>query len=187
LLAHENWSAAKMPSVTVADPTTRRAADPATSCRIGIGYDIHATTAGDHIWLGGVKIVAPFALKGYSDADVLLHAITDAILGALGDGDIGSHFPPSDSANKNRPSRDFLEFAVGRMNKRGFRIENIDSNVVCELPKIDPVREVIKNSIAAIARIRVDQISVKGRTHEKLDAAGRGEAVICQAVVLLTT
>lgn len=153
--------------------------------RIGLGYDIHRTTSGDHIWLGGAKISAPFSLVGHSDADVLLHAITDAILGALADYDIGHYFPPSDAANKGRPSRDFLAFALERMRARGYAIGNIDCNIICEAPRIAPVREEIRTALAQLAGIKLDQISVKGRSNEKSDAVGKGEAVVCQAAVLL--
>jgi 2-C-methyl-D-erythritol 2,4-cyclodiphosphate synthase len=154
--------------------------------RIGLGYDIHRTGDGDHVWLGGVRVTAPFSLIGHSDADVLLHAITDAILGALGDNDIGYYFPASDQANKNRASADFLRFALARMQQRGYAIANIDCNIVCELPRIAPVREEIRTSLSALLGIAPSQISVKGRTNETVDAVGEGRAVVCQAVALLT-
>ncbi len=153
--------------------------------RIGLGYDIHRTTEGDHIWLGGVRIAAPFSLLGHSDADVLLHAVTDAILGALADYDIGHHFPPSDESNRGRPSADFLRFALERMQQRGYAIANLDCNIICELPRIAPVREEIRHSLAALLNLSIDQTSVKGRTNEKVDAAGEMRAVVCQAAVLL--
>lgn len=154
--------------------------------RIGLGYDIHRTGEGDHVWLGGVLIAAPFSLIGHSDADVLLHAITDAILGAIADYDIGHHFPPSDESNRGRPSADFLRFALERMQNEGYAITNIDCNIICELPRIAPVREEIRKKLAELMGVSVKQISVKGRTNEKVDAAGEGRAVICQAAVLLT-
>lgn len=159
--------------------------NPATSCRIGSGYDIHRTGEGDHVWLGGVRIAAPFSLVGHSDADVLLHAITDAILGAIADYDIGHHFPPSDEGNWGRASADFLRFAADRMQRAGYGIANIDCNIICELPRIAPVREEIRASLARLLDISVTQISVKGRTNEKADAVGEGSAVVCQAAVLL--
>lgn len=154
--------------------------------RIGLGYDIHRTGEGDHIWLGGVRLAAPFALVGHSDADVLLHAVTDAIFGALADYDIGYHFPPTDASNRGRPSADFLRFALGRMQRAGYQLANIDCNIVCELPRIAPVREEIRKSLASLMGISLGQVSVKGRTNEKVDAVGCGKAVVCQAVVLLT-
>ncbi|GAB4432806.1 MAG: 2-C-methyl-D-erythritol 2,4-cyclodiphosphate synthase [Turneriella sp.] len=154
--------------------------------RIGLGYDIHRTGEGDHVWLGGIRVAAPFSLVGHSDADVLLHAITDAILGAIADYDIGHHFPPSDEANRGRPSADFLRYALERMLQRGYAIANVDCNIICELPRIAPVREDIRSSLSALLGIGLSQISVKGRTNEKTDAVGEGRAVVCQAVVLLT-
>ena len=153
--------------------------------RIGIGYDIHATCPGERVILGGVSIPAPFSLKGHSDADALLHAITDAILGALGEPDIGTFFPPSDSVNKNRDSAEFLKFAIDKMRAAGFEITNIDSNIICEQPKISPYRSSIIQNIALLCDIDSSQVNVKGRTNEKLDATGRGEAIATQAVVLL--
>ncbi|MFZ5629979.1 MAG: 2-C-methyl-D-erythritol 2,4-cyclodiphosphate synthase [Spirochaetota bacterium] len=153
--------------------------------RIGLGYDIHRTGEGDHVWLGGVRVAAPFSLVGHSDADVLLHAITDAILGAIADYDIGHHFPPSDESNRGRPSSDFLRFALERMQQGGYLLTNIDCNIICELPRIAPVREEIRSSLAALMGIAVNQVSIKGRTNEKVDAIGEGRAVVCQAVVLL--
>jgi 2-C-methyl-D-erythritol 2,4-cyclodiphosphate synthase len=157
----------------------------ATSCRIGLGYDIHKTEPGDHVWLGGVKVPAPFALVGHSDADVLLHALTDAIYGALGDGDIGHHFPAADEKNRGRKSADFVQHAVARMKSGGYSIGNIDCNIICELPRISPVREELRASIANLVGASIQQVSVKGRTNEKQDAVGQGNAVVCHAVVLL--
>ncbi|MBV6493369.1 MAG: 2-C-methyl-D-erythritol 2,4-cyclodiphosphate synthase [Turneriella sp.] len=153
--------------------------------RVGIGYDIHRTKEGDHIYLGSRKIAAPFSLEGHSDADVLLHALTDAVLGALSDFDIGHYFPPSKEENKNRASRDFILFAAERMRMRGYKIENIDCNIICEAPKIAPVREEIRLALAKLLGITVDAISVKGRTNEKMGAIGEGKAIACQAIVLL--
>lgn len=163
------------------------ASNPATSCRIGLGYDIHKTEPGDYVWLGGVKVPAPFALVGHSDADVLLHAVTDAIFGALGDGDIGHHFPASDGKNRNRKSADFVQYAVARMKSAGFSIGNIDCNIICELPHIAPVRDELRASLAHLVGASIQQVSVKGRTNEKQDAVGQGSAVVCHAVVLLVS
>ncbi len=166
--------------------------DPTASCRIGLGYDIHRTrlpaeggSACDHIFLGGVRIPAPFSLVGHSDADVLLHAITDAIFGALGDYDIGHHFPPSDEKNRGRKSSEFLEFAIARMKSAAYKIGNIDCNIICEMPRITPVREQIRVSVALLAGIEASQVSIKGRSNEQVDAVGESRAVVCQAVVLL--
>lgn len=161
------------------------ASNLATSCRIGLGYDIHRTGEGDHVWLGGVKVSAPFSLVGHSDADVLLHAITDAILGALGDNDIGHYFPPSDEKNRGRKSSDFVTFAVKRMQSAGYAIANADCNIICEAPRILPVREAIRASLAGLLGVSEGQVSIKGRSNEQVDAVGERRAVVCQAVVLL--
>lgn len=153
--------------------------------RIGHGFDIHATCPGDHVVLGGLKIPAPFSLKGHSDADALLHAITDAILGALGDEDIGHYFPPNDEVNRGRPSVDFLRFAVERAREQGYLINNIDCNVICERPKIGLYRKELCENIARLLQIAPDQVSVKGRTFEKLDAIGAEKGLAVLAVVLL--
>jgi len=162
--------------------------------RIGLGYDIHRTLwpaeggdADEHIWLGGEKIAAPFTLQGHSDADVLLHAITDAILGALADFDIGHYFPPTDAANRNRKSSDFLVFALSCMQSAGYKIANLDCNIICEIPRIAPHREQIRAALARLLQIDQSQVSVKGRTNEKLDAVGEERAVACQVVVLLVS
>ena len=157
----------------------------AASCRIGLGYDIHKTGPGDHVWLGGVRIEAPFSLVGHSDADVLLHAVTDAILGALADADIGHHFPPSDEQNRHRKSSDFVRFAAERMKSAQYQIGNIDCNIICELPRIAPMRDAIRASLAELLGAAVQQVSIKGSTNEKQDAVGEGRAVVCQAIVLL--
>ena len=164
--------------------------NPATSCRIGLGYDIHRTKlpangGATSVVLGGIEIAAPFSLDGHSDADVLLHAITDAILGALADHDIGHYFPPGDEKNRNRKSADFLVFALGRMRSAGYEIANLDCNLICEQPKIAPVRHQLRGAVADLLGVSIDRVSIKGRTNEKLDAAGRGEAIMCQAIVLL--
>ncbi len=153
--------------------------------RIGQGFDIHATCPGDHIILGGIKIPAPFSLQGHSDADALLHAITDAILGALGDEDIGHYFPPHDEKNRGRKSSDFVLFAVKRAQAQGYVISNIDCNVICERPKIGPHRLKLQENIARLLKIAPNQVSVKGRTFEKLDAIGAEKGLAVLAIVLL--
>lgn len=154
--------------------------------RIGKGYDIHATMPGNLVILGGVEIPAAFALKGHSDADVLMHAITDALLGAIAAEDIGHYFPPSKEENRNRPSKDFLIFARDLVRDRGFVISNIDSNIIAEEPKVGPYRDSIRENIAALLELGKDQIAVKGKTNEKLDSIGRREAIAAEAVVLLS-
>jgi 2-C-methyl-D-erythritol 4-phosphate cytidylyltransferase/2-C-methyl-D-erythritol 2,4-cyclodiphosphate synthase len=145
--------------------------------RIGQGYDVHAFVPGDYVWLGGVKIPHVARLSGHSDADVLLHAMVDAILGALGDGDIGVHFPPSDPKWRGAASRLFLEDAVARVAARGGFIAHLDGSIICEGPKIGPYREEIRAKIAEIAGISLDRVGLKATTSEKLGFLGRSEGI----------
>jgi 2-C-methyl-D-erythritol 4-phosphate cytidylyltransferase/2-C-methyl-D-erythritol 2,4-cyclodiphosphate synthase len=155
--------------------------------RTGNGYDVHAFADGDHVWLGGVQIAHERGLTGHSDADVGLHALVDAILGALADGDIGAHFPPSDPRWKGAPSHRFLEFAVDRVRHRGGRVVHLDLTIVCEAPKIGPHRDAMRARIAAIAGISIDRVGVKATTSEQLGFTGRREgiAAIATATVRL--
>ena len=155
------------------------------SYRIGIGYDIHAIVSGREITLGGIKILCPFSLKGHSDADVLLHSIVDSILGALGEKDIGHHFADQDQKNENRESKDFLEFALETMRRKNFSIVNLDSNIICEKPKIKDYRDQIEKNVAKIMNIDISQINLKGKTNEKLDSIGEGKAIAAQSIILL--
>jgi 2-C-methyl-D-erythritol 4-phosphate cytidylyltransferase/2-C-methyl-D-erythritol 2,4-cyclodiphosphate synthase len=149
--------------------------------RTGNGYDVHAFADGDHVWLGGVKIAHHRGVTGHSDADVGLHALVDAILGALADGDIGFHFPPSDPQWKGVSSDRFLKFAVERVATRGGRIVNLDLTVVCEAPKIGPHRDAMRARIAEIAGISADRVGVKATTSEKLGFTGRREGIAALA------
>ncbi|EEE44719.1 bifunctional 2-C-methyl-D-erythritol 4-phosphate cytidylyltransferase/2-C-methyl-D-erythritol 2,4-cyclodiphosphate synthase [Roseibium alexandrii] len=151
--------------------------------RNGIGYDVHAFEAGSEVFLGGVAIPHTQSLKGHSDADVVLHAITDATLGAIGDGDIGRHFPPSDPKWKGAASDQFQMDAVRRVTDLGGRIAHIDVTIVCEAPKIGPHRETIRASIAAICDIPGSRVSVKATTSEKLGFTGRREGIAALASV----
>jgi 2-C-methyl-D-erythritol 2,4-cyclodiphosphate synthase len=153
--------------------------------RIGHGYDVHAFRDGDHVILGGVRIPHERGLEAHSDGDVLIHALCDAIYGALAEGDIGRHFPPTDAAWRGADSRRFLEHAAGRMRERGYRLANADLTLVCERPKIAPHVEAIRAALAAVLGAAVDQIGVKGTTTEKLGFTGRGEGIAAHAVVLL--
>ena len=153
--------------------------------KIGIGYDLHVTAPGNYVTLGGIKIEAPFSLRGQSDADVLLHAITDALLGAIGDEDIGHYFSPSDRQNKNRDSADFVKFAMQRAQEEGYELENLDSVIICERPKIGPNKKAIKENLANLLGTSVRQINVKGKTSEKVGPVGREEAIECHCVLLL--
>jgi len=145
--------------------------------RTGTGIDVHAFAPGDHVMLGGVRIAHGQRLSGHSDADVVLHAATDALLGAIADGDIGAHFPPSDPQWKGASSDRFLTFAVERVKARGGRIAHIDITVVCEAPKIGPHRDAMRAKIAEIAGIAPERVAVKATTSEKLGFTGRGEGI----------
>ncbi|MBP0583009.1 bifunctional 2-C-methyl-D-erythritol 4-phosphate cytidylyltransferase/2-C-methyl-D-erythritol 2,4-cyclodiphosphate synthase [Labrys sp. LIt4] len=149
--------------------------------RTGTGFDVHAFAEGDHVWLNGVKIPHDRTLKGHSDADVGLHALTDAILGAIGDGDIGSHFPPSDPQWKGASSDRFLAHAVRLVRARGGAIAHLDVTLLCEAPKIGPHRDVMRARIAEIAGIAVERVGVKATTTEGLGFTGRREGIAAMA------
>jgi 2-C-methyl-D-erythritol 2,4-cyclodiphosphate synthase len=153
--------------------------------RIGIGYDIHRLKKGRPLWIGGLRIPFAKGLDGHSDADVLLHAITDALLGAAALPDIGHYFPPTDPSIKNIASSRMLQKALQEVSRKGYRVGNVDSVVIAEAPKIGPHRAEIRKTIARLLGISVDDVQVKGKTNEKLDAVGRGQAIAAQAVVLL--
>jgi 2-C-methyl-D-erythritol 4-phosphate cytidylyltransferase/2-C-methyl-D-erythritol 2,4-cyclodiphosphate synthase len=148
-----------------------------TDVRTGFGYDVHAFGPGDHVTLGGVRIAHEQGLSGHSDADVVLHALVDAILGALADGDIGVHFPPSDPQWRGASSDRFLAFAVERVRARKGRIAHLDVNVVCEAPRIGPHRDAMRTRIAEIAEIDLTRVAVKATTSEKLGFIGRSEGM----------
>jgi len=145
--------------------------------RTGFGFDVHSFDAGDHVMLGGVRISHPRGLSGHSDADVVLHALVDAILGALADGDIGVHFPPSDPQWRGASSDRFLAFAVERLRARGGRIAHLDVTVVCEAPRIGPHRDAMRARIAEIAGVPIERVAVKATTSEKMGFTGRGEGM----------
>lgn len=153
--------------------------------RSGIGYDVHAFEVGDHVMLGGISIPHSQKLKGHSDADVGLHALTDAIFGALADGDIGSHFPPSDPQWKGAASDQFLAFAVNRVKARGGRIKHLDLTFICEAPKIGPHRDAMRQRIADICQISIARVGVKATTSEQLGFTGRREGIAAQAIATL--
>jgi 2-C-methyl-D-erythritol 4-phosphate cytidylyltransferase/2-C-methyl-D-erythritol 2,4-cyclodiphosphate synthase len=153
--------------------------------RVGQGYDVHAFAPGDHLWLGGVRIAHERGLDGHSDADVLMHAITDAILGALADGDIGSHFPPSDPRWKGAASDIFLRHAAGLVRARGGVIAHVDGTVVCEAPKVGPHRDAIRARLADILGLPADRVAVKATTSEKLGFTGRREGVAALATATI--
>ena len=149
--------------------------------RTGSGLDVHAFGPGDHVTLGGIRIPNDKALTGHSDADVALHALTDAVLGALAEGDIGAHFPPTDPQWRGASSDRFLAFAVERVRARGGRIAHLDLTVVCETPRIAAHRDLMRANIARLARIDVERVAVKATTSEKLGFTGRGEGIVAYA------
>jgi 2-C-methyl-D-erythritol 4-phosphate cytidylyltransferase/2-C-methyl-D-erythritol 2,4-cyclodiphosphate synthase len=153
--------------------------------RIGTGYDVHAFGPGDHVMLGGIRIPHTQALSGHSDADVALHALVDAILGALADGDIGAHFPPGDAQWRGASSDRFLSFAAERVRARGGRIAHLDVSFICEAPRIGPYRDAMRARIADIAGVAIDRVAVKATTNEKLGFIGRGEGIAALATATL--
>lgn len=155
---------------------------PTLVTRTGMGFDVHRFALDRDLWLGGVLIPHSHGLAGHSDADVALHALVDAILGAIGDGDIGSHFPPSDPQWRGAPSYRFLEHAASLVAARGGVIDHVDVTIICERPKVGPHREAIRARIAALLMIDVAQVSVKATTTEGLGFTGRGEGIAAQAI-----
>jgi 2-C-methyl-D-erythritol 4-phosphate cytidylyltransferase/2-C-methyl-D-erythritol 2,4-cyclodiphosphate synthase len=160
---------------------TRPPADSPMETRTGTGFDVHPFAPGDHVWLGGVRIPHTARLKGHSDADAALHALTDAIYGALGEGDIGTFFPPSDPQWKGAASRIFLEHAAGLVTKRGGRIVNLDLTIVCEAPKISPHVAAMKAVIGDACGITPGRVAIKATTSEQLGFTGRGEGLMAMA------
>lgn len=154
--------------------------------RIGQGFDVHALVAGRPLILGGVTIPWDRGLLGHSDADVLLHAITDALLGAAGLGDIGRHFPDTDPAHAGADSRVLLRAAMGAVVEAGFQVVNVDATVIAQAPKILPFVPAMAANIAADLGVEVGQVNIKGKTTERLGFAGRGEGIAAQAVALLS-
>lgn len=155
--------------------------------RIGFGTDIHRLVEGKPLVLGGVRIESDLGADGHSDADALTHAITDAVLGALAFGDIGTHFPPSDERWRNAESFVFLRFAVGEMKQHGYAIANVDSTIHLESPKLRPYIDEIRKGIADALEVETNRVSVKAKTGEGVDAVGERRAVRADAVVLLSS
>ncbi len=153
--------------------------------RIGQGYDVHAFGEGDHVVVGGVRIAHERGLVAHSDGDVAIHALCDAMLGALALGDIGVHFPPSDPQWKGADSRAFLRHCNALIGERGWCVGNADITVICERPKIGPHAQAMREAMAADLGIDVDAVSVKATTSEKMGFIGRGEGIAAQAVCLL--
>ncbi|MGC1469862.1 MAG: bifunctional 2-C-methyl-D-erythritol 4-phosphate cytidylyltransferase/2-C-methyl-D-erythritol 2,4-cyclodiphosphate synthase [Sphingorhabdus sp.] len=153
--------------------------------RTGTGYDVHRLAKGEELWLCGLRIDHEYGLAGHSDADVALHALTDAILGAAALGDIGDHFPPSDAQWKGASSERFLAHAAKLAADKGFRIAHLDVTIICEAPKIGPHKQAMKTRVAEIAAIETDRVSIKATTTEKLGVTGRGEGIAAQAIATL--
>ena len=153
--------------------------------RTGMGFDVHRLVKGEELWLCGLLIPHDMGLAGHSDADVALHAITDALLGSIADGDIGDHFPPSDERWKGARSDVFVEFAGERVRTQGGSINNIDLTIICETPKIGPYRDDMRQRLADMLGLDIGQVSVKATTTERLGATGRGEGIAAKAVVTI--
>ncbi len=154
--------------------------------RIGIGNDTHRLVAGRPLILGGVKIPSEFGAEGHSDSDALAHALIDAILGAMADGDIGSHFPDNDPRWKDSDSLEMLSRTAMLMRLRDLSLVNADATIILERPKLRDYIDVMRATVARTLDVEVSSISVKAKTNEGLDAVGRGEAVSAQAIVLLS-
>ena len=158
---------------------------PALPVRVGSGYDVHRLSAGEELWLCGVKVDHHKGLAGHSDADVGLHAVVDAILGAVAQGDIGQHFPPGDPQWKGAPSSRFVEHAVTLAADTGYTVGNIDLTLICEAPKIGPYRDAMRARLAVLLGVAKANVSVKATTTEKLGFTGRGEGIAAQAMATM--
>ena len=161
------------------------ASTPFPSIRIGQGYDVHAFGEGDHVMLGGVRVPHRCGVLAHSDGDVILHALCDAILGALALGDIGQHFPPSEERWKGADSSDFVRHCSGLLRERGWQVGNADVTVICERPKVGPHALAMRETVAQLLGVALDCVSIKATTSEKLGFTGREEGIAAQAVVLL--
>lgn len=159
--------------------------DAAPAFRIGQGYDVHRLEVGEELWLCGVQMPHDKGLSGHSDADVALHAITDAVLGAIGAGDIGTHFPPSDPQWAGARSARFLDHAVNLARDAGYKTGNVDLTLICEAPKIGPHRTAMRSAVAQIMGTPESAVSIKATTTERLGFTGRGEGIAAQAIVLM--
>lgn len=162
------------------DAAERRLAATMVS-RTALGFDVHAFEEGDHIWLGGIRVAHGRGLAGHSDADVGLHALTDALLGTIGDGDIGTHFPPSDPEWRGAASHLFVAYARDRIVEAGGRIDHVDLTIICEEPKVGPHRAAIRARVAELLRLEEVQVSVKATTTERLGFTGRREGIAAQS------
>ena len=153
--------------------------------RVGFGYDVHALVTGRPLFLGGIEIAYPFGLEGHSDADVLLHAICDALLGAIGEGDIGKHFPDTDSQYRDIRSTVLLKRVINKTKEKGFHLVNIDATIVAQEPKLSEFIPRMVKQIADVLEIEPGRVNVKATTTEGLGFAGRGEGIGAYAVALV--
>lgn len=153
--------------------------------RVGIGFDVHKLVRGRPLMLGGLQIESPLGLEGHSDGDVLLHAVTDALLGACGESDIGDFFPTDDPKWKGAESSTFLDKALAKLDKAGLVLNNVDTIIVAERPHLGAWKEAIRASLAGLLDLPIDRVCVKAKTNEGLGPVGKGEAIEAHAVVLL--
>lgn len=167
------------------DEAERRLAGPALVTRVATGFDVHAFGEGDHVWLGGLRIPHVAGVLAHSDGDVVLHALTDALLGAIGSGDIGTHFPPSDPQWKGASSDRFLAFAAREVRARGGIVDHLDVTILCERPRLGPHRDAMRERIAAIAGVPPGSVSLKATTTERLGFTGREEGIAAQAAATI--
>lgn len=156
-----------------------------SAIRVGLGYDVHRVVKGRDLWIGGVRIAAPFGLDGHSDADVLIHAICDALLGAANMRDIGYHFPDTDPRYKGIDSKRLLKEVVGLIKEKGYKVGNVDATVCCEQPKLNPHIPEIQQTLAGVIQVDKDCISIKATTTERLGFTGREEGISAYAVALI--
>jgi 2-C-methyl-D-erythritol 4-phosphate cytidylyltransferase / 2-C-methyl-D-erythritol 2,4-cyclodiphosphate synthase len=182
----ENIKLTTAEDIAAADRRLRYAMSDRYETRTGTGFDVHRFTDGDHVWLGGVMIPHTHKLEGHSDADVVLHALTDALLGTIGDGDIGQHFPPSDPKWKGAASMQFLADAARRVAAKGGRITNVDITVLAEAPRIGPHRPAMQEAIAMTLGLTTDRVGVKATTTEGMGFTGRREGIAAMAIATVT-
>lgn len=156
-----------------------------TQCRIGQGYDVHAFGEGDHVMLGGVRVPYTQGVQAHSDGDVVLHALCDALLGAMASGDIGMHFPDTDPQWRGADSRVFLRHVAGLLRERNYTVANVDTTVLADAPRLGKYREQMRSNIAADLNISVEQVNIKATTSEGLGFIGRCEGLACHAIALI--